>query len=161
MEHTTFIVLDVHKAAISVAVAQGTRGGEVRHWGSVPHRPYQIRKRVEKLAAGGAQLHFCYEAGPCGYSLHRQLVKMGHDCIVVAPSLIPVMAGDRVMTDRRDALMLAKLHRAGKLTGVWVPDGAHEAMRDLVRDRATAVQVSDASLPRNDGSLKIRHGRVH
>lgn len=93
MEHNAFIGLNVHKASISVAVAQGTRGGEVRHWGSVPNRPDQIRKLVEKLAAGRARLHFCYEAGSCGYGLHHQLVEMGHDCIVVAPSLIPMKAG--------------------------------------------------------------------
>lgn len=119
MRDSMFIGLDVHKATISVAVAQGQRGGEVRHWGSVPHRPDHIRKLVEKLAAGGALLHFCYEPGPCGYGLHRQLVEMGHECIVVAPSLIPVKAGDRVKTDRRDAVILAKLHRAGELTAVW------------------------------------------
>lgn len=90
MEDSTFIGLHVHKATISVAVAQGKRGDKFRHWGSVPHRPDHIRKLVDKLAAGGAQLHFCYEAGPCGYGLHRQLVEMGHECIVVAPSLIPV-----------------------------------------------------------------------
>ncbi len=122
MHDSTFIGLDVHKATISVAVAQGERGGEVRHWGTVPHRPDHIRKLVEKLGAGGSRLHFCYEAGPCGYGLHRQLVELGHDCIVVAPSLIPVKAGDRVKTDRRysDAVMLAKLHRADELTAVWV-----------------------------------------
>ena len=142
MQDSMFIGPDVHKATISVAVAQEKRGGEVRHWGSIPHRPDHIRKLVEKLAAGGARLHFCYEAGPCGYGLHRQLVEMGHECIVVAPSLIPVKTGDRVKTDRRDAVMLAKLRRAGELTAVWVPDAAHEAMRDLVRARATAMRVS-------------------
>ena len=131
-----FIGLDVHKATISVAVAKGAREGEVRHWGAIPHQADQIRKLSEKLSADGLRLHFCYEAGPCGYGLHRQLVGLGHDCIVVAPSLIPVKAGDRVKTDRRDAVMLAKLHRAGELTAVWVPDAAHEAMRDLVRARA-------------------------
>ncbi len=79
MEDGTFIGLDVHKATICVAVAQGKRGGEVRHWGTVPHRPDHVRKLVEKLAAGGGRLHFCYEAGPCGYGLHRQLVEMGHE----------------------------------------------------------------------------------
>jgi hypothetical protein len=78
MRNSTFIGLDVHKATISVAMAQGERGGEVRHFGTVPHRPDQARKLVEKLAAGGAQRHFCYEAGPCGYGLHRQIVEMGH-----------------------------------------------------------------------------------
>jgi transposase len=155
MQHSMFIGLDVHKATISVAVAQGERGGEIRHWGTVPHRPDHIRKFVEKLGAGGRRLHFCYEAGRCGYGLYRQLVELGHDCIVVAPSLIPVKAGDRVKTDRRDAVMLAKLHRAGELTAVWgegrpgIDPGdqfspehaAHEAMRDLVRARATAMRV--------------------
>lgn len=142
MQGSTFIGLDVHKATISVAIAQGERGGEVRHLGTVPHRPDHVRKLVEKLAAGGARLHFCCGAGPCGYGLHRQIVEMGHYCIVVAPSLIPVKVGDRVKTDRRDAVMLAKLHRAGELTAVWVPDAAHEAMRDLVRARATAMRVA-------------------
>ena len=96
---------------------------------------------MEKLAASGAQLRFCYEAGPCGYGLHRHLVEMGPDCIVVAPSLVPVKA-ERQGEDRRDALMLAKLHRAGELTTVWVPDGAHEAMRDLMRARAVAMRVT-------------------
>ncbi len=160
MEHTTFIGLDVHKASISVAVAQCLRGGEVRHLGSVPNRPDHIRKLVEKLAAAGAPLHFCYEAGPCGYGLHRQLVELGHDCIVVAPSLIPVKAGDRVKTDRRDAVMLAKLHRAGELTAVWVPDAAHEAMRDLVRARATAMRVAGKARQHLQGFL-LRHSRIY
>src|SRR5262249_54932053 len=81
------------------------------------------------------------KAGPCGYGLHRLLTGYAHECVVVAPSLIPIKAGDRVKTDRRDALMLAKLHRAGELTAIWIPDAAHEAMRDLVRARATAVRV--------------------
>lgn len=141
MQNNVFIGPDVRKATISVAVARGKRGGEVRHWGTAPHRPDHVRKLIEKLSASGTRLRFCYEAGPCGYGLHRQLVEMGHDCIVVAPSLIPLKAGDRAKTDRRDALMLAKLHRAGELTAVWVPDAAHEAMRDLVRARA-AMRVT-------------------
>ncbi|HEY0274620.1 MAG TPA: IS110 family transposase [Paenirhodobacter sp.] len=159
MEHTTFIGLDVHKASISVAVAQGVRGGEVWHLGSVPNRADQIRKLVEKLAASGAQLQFCYEAGPCGYGLHRQLVEMGHDCSVIAPSLIPLKAGDRVKTDRRDAV-LAKLHRPGELTAVWVPDAAHEAMRDLVRARATAMRVAGKARQHLQGFL-LRHSRIY
>lgn len=160
MQGSMFIGLDVHKATISVAVAEGERGGEVRHWGTIPHRPDHIRKLVEKLGADGRHLHFCYEAGPCGYGLHRQLVELGHDCIVVAPSLIPVKAGDRVKTDRRDAVMLAKLHRAGELTSVWVPDAAHEAMRDLVRARATAVRVVGKARQHLQGFL-LRHGRIY
>ena len=160
MQGSTFIGLDVHKATISVAVAMGERGGEVRHWGTVPHRPDHVRKLVEKLAASGGRLCFCYEAGPCGYGLHRQLVEMGHNCIVVAPSLIPVKAGDRVKTDRRDAVMLAKLHRAGELTAVWVPDAAHEAMRDLVRARAIAMRVLGKARQHLQGFL-LRHGRIY
>jgi transposase len=160
MQDSTFIGLDVHKATISVAIARDARGGEVRHWGTIPHRPDHVRKLVEKLGADGVRLHFCYEAGPCGYGLHRQLVEMGHDCIVVAPSLIPVKAGDRVKTDRRDAVMLAKLHRAGELTAVWVPDAAHEAMRDLVRARATAMRVLGKARQHLQGFL-LRHGRIY
>jgi transposase len=119
-----------------------------------------VRKLAEGLGADGCQLYFCYEAGPCGYGLHRQLVELGHDCIVVAPSLIPMKAGDRVKTDRRDAVMLAKLHRAGELTAVWVPDTAHEAMRDLVRARATAVRVVGKARQHLQGFL-LRHGRIY
>jgi transposase len=160
MQDSLFIGLDVHKATVSIAVAQGERGGEVRHLGTVPHRPDHVRKLVEKLEARGAGLHFCHEAGPCGYGLYRQLVEMGHGCIVVAPSLIPVKAGDRVKTDRGDAVMLAKLHRAGELTAVWVPDSAHEAMRDLVRARATAMRVAGKARQHLQGFL-LRHGRIH
>ena len=92
---------------------------------------------VARLSKAGRRLSFRYEAGPCDYGLHRLLTSLGHDYIVVAPSLIPIKAGDRVKTDRRDALMLAKLHRAGELTAIWIPDTAHEAMRDLVgRERS-------------------------
>ena len=119
--------------------------------GTISHRPDHVRKLVEKLGADGCRLSFCYEAGPCGYGLYRQLVELGHDCIVVAPSLIPVKAGDRVKTDRRDAAMLAKLHRAGELTAVWVPDAAHEAMRDLVRARATADAGHGKGAPASPG----------
>ena len=160
MQDTMFVGLDVHKATISIAVASATRGGEVRHWGSVPNRADQVRKLVEKLETKAGQLHFCYEAGPCGYGLHRQLTELGHACEVVAPSLIPVKSGDRVKTDRRDAAMLAKLHRAGELTAVWVPDEGHEAMRDLVRARATAVRVVGKARQHLQGFL-LRHGRVY
>ena len=160
MNNSIFIGLDVHKATISVAIAEGERGGEVRHWGSIAHRPENVRKLVERLAEKGRRLYFCYEAGPCGYGLYRQLVELGHDCVVVAPSLIPVKAGDRVKTDRRDSVMLAKLHRAGELTAVWVPDAAHEAMRDLVRARATAMRVLGKARQHLQGFL-LRHGRIY
>ena len=160
MNDIIFVGLDVHKASVAVAVAEGSRGGEVRQLGVIPNRADAIAKLVEKLGKGGRRLNFCYEAGPCGYGLHRQLTDLGHDCIVVAPSLIPMKAGDRVKTDRRDAVMLAKLHRAGELTAVWVPDGAHEAMRDLIRARATAVGVLGKARQHLQGFL-LRHGRVY
>jgi transposase len=115
----------------AVAVAEGARGGEVRELGNFLNHPHHIRKLIERLAKGGRPLSFCSEAGPCGYGLYRHLSALGHECTVVAPSLIPMKAGDRVKTDRRDAVMLARLHRAGELTAVWVPDDAHEAMRGL------------------------------
>ncbi|WP_370160699.1 hypothetical protein [Limimaricola soesokkakensis] len=88
-----FIGPDVHKATISVAISKEEHEGEVRHWGTIPHRPDHVRKLVEKLGAKGSQLHFCYEAEPCRYGLHRQLVELGHDCIVVAPSLMVMSRG--------------------------------------------------------------------
>jgi transposase len=160
MQDSIFVGLDVHKATVAVAVAEGMRGGEVRALGTIPHSPAEIAKLAAKLGKSGRPLRFCYEAGPCGYGLHRQLTELGHDCIVVAPSLIPMKAGDRVKTDRRDAVMLAKLHRAGELTAVWVPDDAHEAMRDLVRARATSRQVLTKARQHLQGFL-LRHGRVY
>ena len=141
MDDITYVGLDVHKATVCVAVAESGRGGEVRQVGVFENRPEILCKMAARLGKGGRGLSFCYEAGPCGYGLHRLLTGCGHSCIVVAPSLIPMKSGDRVKTDRRDAVMLAKLHRAGELTAIWIPDAAHEAMRDLVRARATAGRV--------------------
>src|SRR5438045_3932075 len=160
MDDITFVGLDVHKATICIAVAEGTRGGEVRQLGVFENRPEILRKVVSRLSKGGRRLSFCYEAGPCGYGLHRLLTGYGHECVVVAPSLIPMKAGDRVKTDRRDALMLAKLHRAGELTAIWIPDAAHEAMRDLVRARATAVRVLVKARQHLQGFL-LRHERIY
>ncbi|MCP4995369.1 MAG: transposase [Gammaproteobacteria bacterium] len=94
-----------------------------------------VRKLLKRLNPDGEVLNFCYEAGPCGYELYRQLKGLGHECNVVAPSLIPCKARERIKTDRRDGLKLARLHRSGELTAVWVPDAEQEAIRDLIRAR--------------------------
>ena len=160
MNDITFVGLDVHKATVCVVTAESGRSGEVRHVGVFENRPEILKKMAARLGKDGRRLSFCYEAGPCGYGLHRLLTNSGHECVVVAPSLIPMKAGDRVKTDRRDATMLAKLHRAGELTAIWVPDAAHEAMRDLVRARATAVRVLGKARQHLQGFL-LRHERIY
>ncbi len=137
MKKIRFVGLDVHAETIAVAIAEAD--GEVRSWGTIPNREEAVRKLVKKLGPAD-QLRACYEAGPTGYVLYWQLTALGVKCDVVAPTLIPVKAGDRVKTDRRDAAKLARLHRNGDLTAVWVPDEAHEALRDLVRAREAAKQ---------------------
>ena len=159
MNDITYVGLDVHKATVCVAIAESGRGGEVREVGIFENRPDVLRKMVARLGKQRHRLNFCYEAGPCGYGLHRLLTGLGHDCVVGAPSLIPMKAGDRVKTDRRDALMLARLHRAGELTPIWIPDAAHEAMRDLVRARATAVRALSKARQHLQGFL-LRHDRI-
>ncbi len=135
MSKIRFVGLDVHAETIAVAVAEPN--GEVRSLGLIPNRPESIRRLVRKLEPV-EPLRFCYEAGPTGYVLYWQLTALGAKCEVVAPSLVPTRPGDRVKTDRRDALKLARSYRAGDLTAVWVPDAAHEALRDLVRAREAA-----------------------
>ncbi len=134
--YAAFIGLDVHKDTLAIAVALPGRG-EPAYWGEIANEPKALNKWLERLGTefGGALLLFCYEAGPCGYGLYRQLLEVGHECQVVAPSLIPKKPGERIKTDRRDALKLARLLRAGDLTAVWVPDAEQEAMRDLTRAR--------------------------
>ena len=160
MNSITYVGLDVHKATVSVAVAESGRGGEIRQLGVFENRPEVLSKLAARLSNKNCRVSFCYEAGPCGYGLQRLLTSYGHDCVVVAPSLIPMKAGDRVKTDRRDALMLAKLHRAGELTPIWVPDAGHEAMRDLVRARATAARVLSKARQHLQSFL-LRHDRTY
>jgi transposase len=159
-EHVAFIGLDTSKLKISVAVADGERNGEVRFLGDISSEPASVSAMVKKLAKRGAKLHFCYEAGPTGYGLYRQIVQLGHQCSVVAPSLVPKRAGDRVKTNRRDAISLARLHRAGELTSVWVPDEAHEAVRDLVRARDAAFEAQKQARQQLHSFL-LRHGRYY
>jgi len=146
----------VHKATVCVAVAESGRGGEVRRVGVFENRPEVLSRMVTRLGKNDRRLSFCYEACPCGYGLQRLLTGAGHEGVVVAPSLIPIKTGDRIKTDRRDATMLAKLHRAGELTSIWVPVLAHEAMRDLVRARTTAVRTLGKARQHPQGFL-LRH----
>src|SRR5947208_10798080 len=134
-----FVAFDTSKLSNAVAIAEGGRAGEVRFLGEIETTEAAVVRLVKKLAGKYRQLTFCYEAGPTGYGLYRLIKRLGHDCVVVAPSLIPKKAGDRVKTNRRDALDLARQLRAGELTAVWVPEARHEAMRDLTRARAAAV----------------------
>src|SRR5881628_1640325 len=149
-----FVGLDVHAETIAVAVAEP--GGEVRSLGTVPNAPTAVAKLVRKLG-GREQLRACYEAGPCGYVLYWQLTKLGVACAVVAPTLVPTKPGDRVKTDRRDAEKLARCHRAGDLTAVWVPDAAHEALRDLVRARE-AAKADQLRARHRVSKFLLRHG---
>ena len=140
-----FVGIDAAKARNAVAIAEGGRDGEVRYLGEFDNTPDGVSKLIRKLADRYEVLHVCYEAGPTGYGLYRQVLGLGHACTVVAPSLIPRRPGERVKTNRRDAQSLARLLRAGELTAVWVPDETHEAVRDLVRTRAMAVEITGAS----------------
>jgi len=144
VKNIRFVGLDVHAESIAVAIAE--TGGEVRSLGTIPNQEPAVRRLIRRLGKR-EQLRVCYEAGPTGYVVYWWLVRLGVHCDVVAPTLVPVRAGDRVKTDRRDAMKLARCYRAGDLTPVWVPDAAHEALRDLVRAREAAKK----------DQLRLRH----
>src|SRR6058998_850244 len=153
---TLYVGLDVHKDSIAVAYAPEDRGAEVVSLGSIGTRQCDIDALIRKLQSKGATLVFVYEAGPCGYWLHRYLTRRGFSCAVVAPSLIPRKAGDRVKTDRRDAMTLARLMRSGDLSAIYVPGIEDEALRDLSRGRDDAMQDLKRS-KRRLKSFLLRH----
>src|SRR6202171_5941405 len=155
MKKVRFLGLDVHAETIAVAVAEPD--GEVRSLGIIPNREESVRKLVTKLGPA-EQLQACYEAGPTGYVVYWELTGLGVKCEVVAPTLVPVKAGDRVKTDRRDALKLARSYRAGDLTAVGVPGAAHERLRDLLRAREAAKKDQLRARHRL-GKFLLRHGR--
>lgn len=135
-----YIGLDVHADSITIAIAEEGRDGEVRLYGKIAHDLHVIDKVFAKLGHPNVEMRVCYEAGPCGFVLARHFQRKKIECVVIAPSLIPKGSGDRVKTDRRDALALARLHRAGELTAVHIPDSRDEAVRDLCRARTDAVR---------------------
>jgi len=154
-----FIGFDTAKKKHAVAIAEDGRNGEIRYLGEIDSSPATVEKVIGKLAERYAKLHVCYEAGPTGYGLYRQVKALGHECAVVAPSLIPRKSGERIKTNRRDAVTLARSLRAGDLTSVWVPDAIHEAVRDLSRAREAAGE--DVRKKRQQLlSFLLRHGRI-
>ena len=160
MNSVKFIGMDVHKKSISIAIADAGRDGDVRYYGKIPNDFNTLDKFCRKMVSTGSQLHFVYEAGPCGYGIYRYLNRKGFDCKVVAPSMIPRKSGDRIKTDRRDARMLARLHRASELTAVYVPDEQDEAMRDLSRAREDAV-ISTRKAKQHLKAFLLRNGVVY
>lgn len=153
-----FVGMDVHAQSITVAVAQNDRQPP-RLYGSIPNDLHAVERVLGKLkkAHPGTDLRVCYEAGPTGFGLARRCQQLKVDCAVVAPSLIPNRSGERIKTDRRDAIKLARSHRAGDLTAVYIPQASDEAMRDLCRARTDAVQ----DLRRSRAQLKaflLRNG---
>ena len=155
---SVYVGLDVHKETIAVGVARSGRG-KPEYFGEIKNSVAAVRKLLRRLSPDGEVLQICYEAGPCGYGLYRQIKSLGHDCEVVAPSLIPRKPGERMKTDRRDGLKLAHEHRAGGLTAVWVPGEEQEAVRDLTRAREDMKAIETKARQRL-GAFLLRHGRV-
>jgi transposase len=158
-EFSKYVGLDTHKETVAVAVADAI-GGKARYYGEIANTPEAIRKLVKALCPDGEVISFCYEAGPCGYEIYRQISRLGHHCSVVAPSLIPTKPGERVKTDRRDSEKLSQLDRAGELTAVWVPDQEQEAMRDLTRAREDMKGLERITKQRLNAFL-LRYGRMY
>jgi len=159
-EYNAYVGLDIHKNTIAVAIADAGRNGECRSYGTIGYTAEQLRTLADKLTQRHGAVHFVYEAGPTGYVPCRTLIEAGYDCAVTGPAQIPKKPGDRVKTDRRDALQLARLDRAGELDAIWVPGEHHEAIRDLVRAREQAVQDLRRARQRVSSFL-LRHGRSY
>jgi transposase len=153
-----YVGLDVHKMSMDLAIAEAGAEAEVRYYGRIGGDLEALDKVTRKLKAQGAELRFAYEAGPCGYQVYRHLTAQGYYCLVAAPALIPRRPGDRLKNDRRDALALARLFRAGELTPVKVPEADDEALRDLTRAREDAISVERRAKQRT-AALLLRHGR--
>lgn len=160
INYDAYIGLDVHKETIATAIANPDRSGEIRFWGNIPNTPDSIRRLFTKLSKNYPTMLVCYEAGPCGYQVYRQLTSMSIECQVIAPSRIPKSPTDRIKNDHRDAMSLARLLRAGDLTTIWVPDESHEAMRDLVRARSASKKDTKISRQRIQ-SMLLRAGRLY
>jgi len=151
---TVFVGMDVHKESIDVTLAEA--GGEVRRFGTIGGDRAAVQRLLRRLSRAHGSLHVVYEAGPCGWWLQRLCAGLGHACSVVAPSLTPRRAGERIKTDRRDSEKLARLARAGELQALYVPDAGDEAMRDLVRAREDAV-VAQRRARQQLKALLLRH----
>lgn len=158
MKNVLYVGMDVHKESIALAAA--SEGEEIRYIGTIPNQTSALDATIRKLASNGKKLCFAYEAGPGGYVLYRHLRQTGFACLVAAPSLIPRKPGDRVKTDRRDAMMLTRLFRAGELTEVYVPELDDEAVRDLFRARCAAKRM-EKSARQNLLSFLLRIGTVY
>ena len=158
-KNNMYVGMDTDKSYIDVAICEGSRQAEVRHYGRIENTPAALDKLVRKLLSNGHTLHFVYEAGPGGYTIYRHLTAQGIDCAVIAPSKIPKCSGDKIKTNRRDAINLAKLHRAGDLTVVYVPKIDDEAMRDLSRAREDAKKA-EIKTKQQLSAFLLRHGYV-
>lgn len=159
-DYEAFVGLDVHKDSIAVAIADPGRGAEVRFYGTIANEPTAVGRLFKRLSKSYDLMLVCYEAGPCGYKLYRQITSSGIECQVVSPAQIPRAATDRIKNDHRDAIGLARLLRSDELTKVWTPDQSHEAMRDLVRARGASKKDTKIARQRIQ-SMLLRHARKY
>lgn len=158
-EYNAYVGLDVHKDTIAVAVSYpGRERAESK--GFIPNTPNGLRKMVRRVSEGLGRVLFCYEAGPCGYEVYRLISKWGHECQVVAPSMVPRKPGERVKTDRRDARKLSETLRSGALAPVWIPDREQESIRDLTRARAEMKGV-EVRLKQRLSALLLRQSKKY